>query len=178
MKDEEILERIAARDYGGLEGLIDSYGSSIIKTIRSILSTSYEKNYWEEVENEVFYLLWQQLTNYDPSKSSLITYVLTITRNKTIDRKRQLMKELAQEEVSETLVAENEARPLAKEEFLGLLDQLNEVDQRIFLFFYFFQEPPEQIAALVGMDTSAVYNHLSRGRAKLKSIFTERGAHS
>lgn len=175
--DEEIIKLVKVKDFKGIEMIIDLYGASIVKTIRAILPGSYEQNYWPDVENEVFYDLWKKIAAYDPERSSLLTFILMVTRSRAIDRKRQLSRQQ-----SETALPDDESlppteeQPLAREHFLVLIDHLSEIDQRIFLKFYFYQEKPEEIAADLTLAVSAVYNHLSRGKAKLKAQWAEGGA--
>ena len=42
------------------------------------------------------------------------------------------------------------------------------------LLYYFYQESPEEIAQQLDLQTTAIYNHLSRGRKLLKKIWKER----
>ena len=69
-----------------------------------------------------------------------------------------------------------DANPLAEEEFMLLVDTLSEEDQQIFLFYYFYQETPRQIAELLQLEPAVIYNRLSRGRRRLKQILTEGSA--
>lgn len=73
----------------------------------------------------------------------------------------------------ELLLAITES-PLSEEEFLIWLEELSQVDQQIFLLYYFYQESPEEIAQQLDLQTTAIYNHLSRGRKLLKKIWKER----
>ncbi|CAN5805896.1 sigma-70 family RNA polymerase sigma factor [soil metagenome] len=44
----------------------------------------------EDVAQEVFVMLWEKAPMYDPSRGKPITWVITMTRNKSIDRLRSL----------------------------------------------------------------------------------------
>lgn len=177
MTDEEIVRLITAQDFVGLEKMIAVYGQTIIKTIRGVLSKSDERTLWGDCENEVFYTLWQKIPTYDKQKSSFATFIMVITRNKAIDFKRKQQKQSSrQTELQEERIDQNyrqEENPLAKEKFLELLDTLSKQDQLIFLHYYFYQTPPHEIAQLLAINVSAVYNHLSRGKVRLQSALKE-----
>lgn len=93
---------------------------------------------------------------------------MTITRNICLDKKRQIIREqqiIPTEQLPETLLEEDY---FEKEQFLDLLNCLNGEDQLIFLRYYYYQDSPKEIAKDLAMDTSQIYNRLSRGRQKLK----------
>ncbi|MDT2740469.1 sigma-70 family RNA polymerase sigma factor [Enterococcus canintestini] len=173
MPDKKIITLIRNHDFTGLEKMIEIYGETIIKTIRGVLSDNSERNLWSDCENEVFYTLWKKIPNYVADKSSLATFIMVITRNKAIDFKRkQQLQNRRQTDLKTENVASNYQQtdsPLAKEQFLELLDVLNEQDQLIFLHYYFYQTAPIEIAQLLEIKTSAVYNHLSRGKILLQN---------
>lgn len=173
MDERVLIRQLKDKDFQGLESLIEFYGASILRTVHSILNQGAEKNHWPDLENEIFYEIWQKIHQFDEKKSSFATWVLMIARSRCIDKKRQLKKEQTQqplEMINQTLTED----PLAKEDFLYLIDVLNETDQRIFVLHYFYQLSPQEIASSVGLETSAIYNHLSRGRTKLKKVLQER----
>ncbi|EEV32323.1 RNA polymerase [Enterococcus gallinarum EG2] len=174
MNDHQMIHLIKNKDYTGLEQLIDSYGSSILMTIHRILQAPPEQSEWSDVANEVFYEIWQKIEAYDPEKSSFITWILLITRSRGIDRKRKLNKAFQQESIEEYQELAITESPLSEEEFLIWLEELSQVDQQIFLLYYFYQESPEEIAQQLDLQTTAIYNHLSRGRKLLKKIWKER----
>lgn len=91
--EEEIIQLMQMQDFAGLELFIDEYSDSIYKTIYSILAYPNERPYFDDVMNEVLYEIWKKIHLYDSSKSSLQTWVLMITRNRSIDWKRKLLKE-------------------------------------------------------------------------------------
>lgn len=143
-------------------------------TIHRILPAPHEQSDWPDVANEVFYEIWRKIEAYDPKKSSFVTWVLLITRSRAIDRKRKLNQSFQQEDIAEHGQLAFQESPLKEEEFLIWLEELTAVDQQIFLLYYFYQESPDQIAQQLGLQTTAIYNHLSRGKKLLKKIWKER----
>ncbi|WP_315041717.1 sigma-70 family RNA polymerase sigma factor [uncultured Enterococcus sp.] len=170
--DEEIIERIKKKDYAGLEELLAVYGDSMLRTIHSVLSQPHEVSERQDVANEVFYEVWQKIAAYQPDRSRLITWLLLISRSRAIDHKRKLNKRSLEEKPVDEQELAIEESPLTKENFLGFIEDLEALDQRIFLLYYFYQESPETIAEQTDLNVSAIYNRLSRGRKRLKERMT------
>lgn len=172
MQDEEIIERIKKKDFAGLEELLAVYGDSMLRTIHSVLSQPNEVSERQDVANEVFYEVWQKIAAYQPERSRLITWLLLISRSRAIDHKRKLNKRSLEEKPVDEQELAIEESPLTKENFLCFIEDLEALDQRIFLLYYFYQESPETIAEQTDLNVSAIYNRLSRGRKRLKERMT------
>jgi RNA polymerase sigma-70 factor (ECF subfamily) len=172
VQDEEIIKRIKKKDYVGLEELLAVYGDSMLRTIHSVLSQPHEVSERQDVANEVFYEVWQKIAAYQPDRSRLITWLLLISRSRAIDHKRKLNKRSLEEKPVDEQELAIEESPLTKENFLGFIEDLEALDQRIFLLYYFYQESPETIAEQTDLNVSAIYNRLSRGRKRLKERMT------
>lgn len=95
-----------------------------------------------------------------------------ISRSRAIDHKRKLNKRSLEEKPVDEQELAIEESPLKKETFLGFIEDLEALDQRIFLLYYFYQESPETIAEQTDLNVSAIYNRLSRGRKRLKERMT------
>nr|WP_244320828.1 sigma-70 family RNA polymerase sigma factor [Enterococcus casseliflavus] len=148
------------------------YGDSMLRTIHSVLSQPHEVSERQDVANEVFYEVWQKIAAYQPERSRLITWLLLISRSRAIDHKRKLNKRSLEEKPVDEQELAIEDSPLTKETFLGFIEDLEALDQRIFLLYYFYQESPETIAEQTDLNVSAIYNRLSRGRKRLKERMT------
>jgi len=172
VQDEEIIERIKKKDYAGLEELLAVYGDSMLRTIHSVLSQPHEVSERQDGANEVFYEVWQKIAAYQPERSRLITWVLLISRSRAVDHKRKLNKRSLEEKPVDEQELAIEDSPLTKETFLGFIEDLEALDQRIFLLYYFYQESPETIAEQTDLNVSAIYNRLCRGRKRLKERMT------
>ena len=144
----------------------------MLRTIHSVLSQPHEVSERQDVANEVFYEVWQKIAAYQPERSRLITWLLLISRSRAIDHKRKLNKRSLEEKPVDEQELAIEESPLTKETFLGFIEDLEALDQRIFLLYYFYQESPETIAEQTNLNVSAIYNRLSRGRKRLKERMT------
>lgn len=80
-----MLERIAAGDQTALGQLYDRFSSLLLSLSRRILGDTSEA---EEILQEVFLQVWNQAARYDSRKSSVSTWLVLITRSRSIDRLR------------------------------------------------------------------------------------------
>ncbi|WYJ88852.1 hypothetical protein A5888_000571 [Enterococcus sp. 9E7_DIV0242] len=103
------------------------------------------------------------------------TWTLTIARNASIDKKRQILRKQDILPLDQAKEQATYDRYLEKEQFLVLIGSLSAEDQLIFLNHYFYKETPQEISTLLSIDVSQVYNHLSRGRKKLKAVLEKEG---
>lgn len=176
MEEEQLVQALRKKDFRGLEALIDDYGFAICQAIWAILNHPAEASYRKEVENEVFYKIWEKSGEFDAQKASFKTWCVTIARNQALDKKRQVIRDLRyvpSETLPETLEWDEH---LGTEQFLELVAVLTPEDQLIFLKYFFFQDKPKDIAADLGLTSAIVSNRLARGKQKLRSVLeTERG---
>lgn len=164
--EEEICQKIAKKDFSGLELLIETYSFHIRQVIWQTLG--HKTKDLGDLENEIYFKLWQKIPLFNPQKASLKTWLETVVKNHVLDylRKNQLQQEdLSIEDVDQTFSISD--RPLEKEDFLSLLTTLKPLDQEIFYRYYFYEESAAEIAEVLKLKSEKVYNRLSRGRKKL-----------
>ena len=137
-QEEEIVKKILLKDFSGLELLIETYSNHVHQTFLTFFSAS-DMSQIGDLENQLYFKVWEQIALFNPEKASLKTWCLTITRHLAVDKKRQVIRQLR--EVPSEILPEALAwqEPLGKEDFLALVAILSPEDQLIFLKFFFFQ---------------------------------------
>jgi RNA polymerase sigma-70 factor, ECF subfamily len=83
--ESKLLRRIACGDRDAFTQLYDQIAGILFATALKILQDAKEA---EDVLQEVFLQIWDKAGNYDPNLGKPITWTLTLTRNKAIDRLR------------------------------------------------------------------------------------------
>lgn len=86
LPDYELLQAISHGQDGALLELFDRYGDRVLGLARKIC---FDLMIAEEVTQEVFLRVWQKADQFDPRKGKLRTWLLTIARNRAIDRMRK-----------------------------------------------------------------------------------------
>ncbi len=84
-EDPDLVGRIARRDESALGELYDRYSGLLLALSRRILIDSSDA---EEILQEVFLQVWNQAERYDRRRSSVSTWLVLITRSRSIDRLR------------------------------------------------------------------------------------------
>ncbi len=82
--DEEIFEAFQRGDVAALGTIYDRYGLLVYRLVYRMLNNSQEA---EDLTQEIFLSL-QVRPNYNPQRSSFYTYLIMLTRSRTIDRLR------------------------------------------------------------------------------------------
>jgi RNA polymerase sigma-70 factor (ECF subfamily) len=80
-----LIKRIKAGDNKALEELYDLYKSLLFGMIISIVKKREEA---EDVLQEVFMRIWEKAHTFDENRGNVYSWIVTLTRNKAIDRIR------------------------------------------------------------------------------------------
>jgi RNA polymerase sigma-70 factor (ECF subfamily) len=81
----ELLRRVAQGDRRGFEELYDRFSGVLFSTASSVLNNQEAA---EDVLQDVFVQIWEKAPLYDPARGKPLTWAITLTRNKAIDRLR------------------------------------------------------------------------------------------
>lgn len=84
--DAEVIALIADRDTRALEVLYDRYSRVVYSFALRIVA---DPQLAEEILQEVFFRVWQQGAGFQSTRGSLITWLLSITHNLSIDEVRK-----------------------------------------------------------------------------------------
>lgn len=83
--DEELLSRISRHDQNALELLYDRYARLLFGLCIAIVNKQEDA---EDVLQEAFLRIWEKAAAFNGSKGSAYTWIVTLTRNRAIDRLR------------------------------------------------------------------------------------------
>ena len=83
-RDEQVFEAFTQGEISALGILYDRYGLLVYRLIYRMLKNSQEA---EDLTQEIFLNL-QVKSKFDPQRGSFYTYLMTLTRSRTIDRLR------------------------------------------------------------------------------------------
>ena len=83
--EAELLQGLQAHEEGAFSYLYDHYSKALFAVIQPIV---VQQDVAEDVLQEVFVKIWQNIKSYDQHKGRLYTWMLNIARNGAIDRTR------------------------------------------------------------------------------------------
>lgn len=182
MDDNGIIELFFERSEKAISELSLKYGKTVLKIAENILRNFEDA---KECENETYLGVWNAIPPQKPN--SLAAFVYRIARNISVNRyrhdsaqKRNGVYDICFDELRECV---SEPDPVGSEydagELLGFienfLDTLDKTNRLIFVRRYWFMDEFSDIAAVCGMNESAVRMRLSRLRGRLKKFLEERG---
>ena len=81
----ELLRRVAQGDRRSFEELYDRFSGVLFSTAYRVLNNQEAA---EDVLQDVFVQIWEKAPLYDPARGKPMTWAVTLTRNKSIDRLR------------------------------------------------------------------------------------------
>ena len=84
-RDRALLQRIASKEPDALSELYDHYSNLLLGLLKSILKKTEEA---EDILQEVFTTIWEKADQFDAERGSAYTWIVSLTRNKGIDRLR------------------------------------------------------------------------------------------
>jgi RNA polymerase sigma-70 factor (ECF subfamily) len=83
--DEELMRRLFARDGRAFEALFDRYGDLVYSTALRVL---HDRQLAEDVTQEVFARVWRSPEAYVAERGRLLTWLVSVTRNRAVDEVR------------------------------------------------------------------------------------------
>jgi len=85
----ELLRRVAQGDRVSFETLYDRFSGVLFSTAYRVLNNQEAA---EDVLQDVFIQIWEKAPLYDPARGKPMTWAVTLTRNKAIDRLRSTVR--------------------------------------------------------------------------------------
>ncbi|MFN8218421.1 MAG: sigma-70 family RNA polymerase sigma factor [Solirubrobacterales bacterium] len=178
-REEREVRRLAAALRSGEEGAIaaveERYGKTLSGFLRQALPDAASA---EEVRQQVLLEVWRRGPEYDPDRSSPLTWILTIARSRAIDELRRRRPE----PIDPVQLPESEERDPALDEMLErwrLSDLLRRIpgEEALLLRLRFYADKSQtEIAAETGLPLGTVKHRMVAGLGRLRTLMIEEGA--
>jgi RNA polymerase sigma-70 factor (ECF subfamily) len=105
--DIQLFQRISNRDSKALETLYDRYSPVLYTLVKRIVD---EKEIAEEILADIFVIIWQKSSKFDINSDNLFTWLITLTRNKSLDfirRQKSLISDEYNDEYEDAVIIPN-----------------------------------------------------------------------
>ncbi|MGG5461521.1 sigma-70 family RNA polymerase sigma factor [Clostridium sp. B9] len=175
ISEENFLSELRKRNEKALEYVIDTYGW-LVKTIVKKHMYNLE-SYEDDCINDIFLGIWNNIKSFDEEKNSFKNWVAAISKYKTIDYRRKYLKDLENRNIDDEIVVTedkshvNITKKELNKDIEDMLSCLKDKDRDLFLNIYVEEMDIADISKETGMNRDNIYNRLSRGKRKLRSIF-------
>jgi len=173
-----LLRRVAQGDRAGFEELYDRLSSVLFSTAFRILN---DREAAEDVLQDVFIQIWEKAPLYNPSLGKPVTWAITLTRNKAIDRlratdRRSRLKEAMQSEskVLEQFDGRSSFDAVASEEAAKMvrasIQMLSEDQRQVIELAFYSSLSQTEIAERLNVPLGTIKARIRRGMLKLKEL--------
>lgn len=174
LSEPEIVALLLKQDEKGFNYLYDNYAPAIYGIITKVVS---EKEYADEIIQDVFVKIWKNIKQFDPEKGRLYTWMINLARNTAIDyiRSKGFQNEQKNQSIPEFV---NESEQYAttsnvdhigmKEVLLGLKGEWRELIELAYFKGYTQQEIAERLDIPIGTVKTRTRNALIELKSLLK----------
>ena len=100
--DVELIQRIGTGDRASFEEFYRRHVALVFSTAFKILNNSNDA---EDVTQEVMFMVWEKSPMYEVSRGKPLSWAVTMTRNKAIDRLRSIQRRLRLNDDAEREIA-------------------------------------------------------------------------
>lgn len=177
--EQNYISQLKIKNEKALEFVLTEYGWVVKTVAKKHLHQAPEL--MDECLNDVLLAVWENIDAFNENKSTFKNWIAGISRYKAIDCKRKYLRYLHEEplESAENIAGSDDEiaaiQNEVSEELDALLRCLSEKDQIIFKMLFFNEEQVENVAKVLNLEKSAVYNHISRGKKKIQRYYLEVG---
>ncbi|MEO6784895.1 MAG: sigma-70 family RNA polymerase sigma factor [Chthoniobacteraceae bacterium] len=178
----ELLRQIGQGDRKSFEALYDRFSGVLFSTAYRVLNN---REAAEDVLQDVFIQIWEKAALYDPARGKPMTWAITLTRNKSIDRLRSTQR---RNRLQDDL--EHEAQTVEQFDYKNSFDAVSSVetgemvreairklskDQREAIELAFLSSLTQtEISERLGEPLGTVKARIRRGMMKLKDLIGPR----
>jgi RNA polymerase sigma-70 factor (ECF subfamily) len=175
--EAELVLRLAAGDRGEpLEALYDAYGSGVFRLGLMLLR---DTGLAEDLVQETFVRLWRSAPRYDPSRSSVRTFVFTLARRAAVDLWRRqrgpLPSALEDTDFVDVAGSEEFEHLLLRLDVRDALDALSPAHREVLELQYDTDLTQEQVAIRLGIPLGTVKSRTLYALRALARELGERG---
>ena len=176
--DTVLLQRVAAGDHESLDELHRRYSGVLLATAFRVLNNARDA---EEVVQEAFVQIWEKAGVYDVERGKPLTWAMTLTRNKAIDRLRRIQRrhrlhdEIEEEaQIWDRIVENDSCDQAVSHETQAMVRsaviQLSPDQRRAIEMAFFNGLTQHQIAQQLDEPLGTVKARIRRGMIKLRNI--------
>ncbi|MBO0937844.1 sigma-70 family RNA polymerase sigma factor [Fibrella sp. HMF5335] len=181
LTDESVLvDRLMQRNEQAFQWLYENYSAALYGVLLKVVR---EEEQAQDLLQEVFVKIWNNLTSYDPQKGRLFTWMLNITRNTAIDSVRA-GKAMSRPSTAQTLSTSDESTFLIDKQYsvapenpdhIGLQDvvgRLRPERRELINLVYFGGYTHEEAAEALSLPLGTVKTRIRSALQELKSLFS------
>lgn len=174
--EDELLARVARRDVAAFERLYDHYGGPVYALALRLTGSPQVA---QETAQEVFLSLWRGAGEFDPSRGSGRSWVLSLAHHKSVDAVRRMRRRAAGTLTESTAgdpasppdaVVEEVLRMVQGESVRAALRTLSPEHRQAIVLAYYGGYTQQEIAQRLGIPLGTVKTRVRDGMRRLREI--------
>lgn len=170
---EHLLTRTAAQDQRAFADLYRQTSARLFGVCWRMLRDRAES---EEVLQEVFTSVWRRASSFEPARAGALTWLITLTRNKAIDRLRQRREQVLDDPIDLERVADEHTElateAASSQDYVRLrncLEQLESKQRRSVREAFFSGATYKELAERCQVPLPTLKSWIRRGLMQLRS---------
>ncbi len=171
--DARLADRIRSGETQALGELYDRYGATALATALRVVGSREEA---EDVVHDAFVTVWRKIDRFDAQRGSLRAWLMTVVRNRGIDRVRSRRSTVDVEEADERSLLRTGPNPTwdavvtrtSTNELRAALATLPDEQRRSVELAYFEGYTYREVAALTGVPPGTANGRMRLALAKLR----------
>ncbi len=170
---KNLISQIVEGDENALSRLYDESIKLTYSLAMQVVSNTSEA---EEVALDVYKYVWSNAGNYDPERSNPATWLVMLTRSRSIDKLRSrsipiMLSNTFEEELGKSDInPEDTVMGMEQRKFVqDALSELSEKQRKVIELAYFYQFRQSEIANLLDIPIGSVKSTIRLAKEKLSS---------
>lgn len=175
ISEENFVYQLKMRNKKALDYILEQYGWIIKSTVKKHLYNL--QSLQDDCINDILMAVWNNIDSFDENRSEFKNWLAGVSKYKCIDYKRKYLKNLAYENIDDLNISaeDNSLNEILNNELSkdleSMLNCLKKEDRDLFLKLYVEEKDMKDICRETGMKRDVIYNRISRGKKKIKSLF-------
>lgn len=170
--EEALIRDLKGRSRKAFDYLYDNYSSALYGIVYGVVKNEETA---DEVLQDVFVKIWNNIDSYDPAKGKLYTWMLNIARNQGIDRlragKNEAQRKVKLEGTSEAMAATSLNTHIEGIGLRKLVDHLDKDQRDIIDLLYFKGFTQTEAAEELAIPLGTVKSRVRLAVNKLRKLF-------
>lgn len=175
LSEQEIISLLLQQDEKGFNYLYDNYAPAIYGIITKVV---VEKEYADEVIQDVFVKIWKNIKQFAPEKGRLYTWMINLARNTAIDyiRSKGFQNEQKNQSIPEFVNDSEKYATTSNVDHIGMKEvllQLKEEWRELIELAYFKGYTQQEIAERLDIPIGTVKTRTRNALIELKSLLKD-----
>lgn len=175
ISEDNFINQLKMRNEKAIDYILEQYGWIIKSTVKKHLYNL--QSLQDDCINDILMAVWNNIDSFDENRSEFKNWLAGVSKYKCIDYKRKYLKSLAYENIDDLNISEedNSLNEILNNELSkdleSMLNCLKKEDRDLFLKLYVEEKDINDICRETGMKRAVIYNRISRGKKKIRSLF-------